>query len=133
MIRLKRVYERAGREDGKRYLVERLWPRGVKKEALRMDGWMKDAAPSTKLRKWFGHDPKKWEEFKRRYRKELEVNSEGVKQILEAMRKGDVTLIYSSHDAEHNNAVALEQYLEERSKRLNGELGGGNARHAGFA
>jgi uncharacterized protein YeaO (DUF488 family) len=133
MIRLKRVYEKAGREDGKRYLVERLWPRGVKKEALRMDGWMKDAAPSTKLRKWFGHDPKKWEEFKRRYRKELEVNSEGVKQILEAMRKGDVTLIYSSHDAEHNNAVALEQYLEERSKRLNGELGGGNARHAGFA
>ena len=133
MIRLKRVYERAGREDGKRYLVERLWPRGVKKEALRMDGWMKDAAPSTKLRKWFGHDPKKWEEFKRRYRKELDANPEGVRQILEAMRKGDVTLIYSSHDAEHNNAVALEQYLEERSKRLNGELGGGNARHAGFA
>src|SRR5579883_273032 len=116
-----------------------IWWSGCGREASRrrrcewMDGWMKDAAPSTKLRKWFGHDPKKWEEFKRRYRKELEVNSEGVKQILEAMRKGDVTLIYSSHDAEHNNAVALEQYLEERSKRLNGELGGGNARHAGFA
>jgi uncharacterized protein YeaO (DUF488 family) len=131
MIRLKRVYEKAGREDGKRYLVERLWPRGVKKEALRMDGWVKDAAPSTKLRKWFGHDPKKWEEFKRRYRKELDANPEGVRQILEAMRKGDVTLIYSSHDAEHNNAVALEQYLEERSKRLSGKLGGGNARRAG--
>jgi len=131
MIRLKRVYEKAGREDGKRYLVERLWPRGVKKEALRMDGWVKDAAPSTKLRKWFGHDPKKWEEFKRRYRKELDANPEGVRQILEAMRKGDVTLIYSSRDAEHNNAVALEQYLEERSKRLSGKLGGGNARRAG--
>ncbi len=131
MIRMKRVYEKAGREDGKRYLVERLWPRGVKKEALRMDGWVKDAAPSTKLRKWFGHDPKKWEEFKRRYRKELDANPEGVRQILEAMRKGDVTLIYSSHDAEHNNAVALEQYLEERSKRLSGKLGGGNARRAG--
>jgi uncharacterized protein YeaO (DUF488 family) len=131
MIRLKRVYEKAGREDGKRYLVERLWPRGVKKEALRMDGWVKDAAPSTKLRKWFGHDPKKWEEFKRRYRKELDANPEGVRQILEAMRKGDVTLIYSSHDAEHNNAVALEQYLEERSKRLSGKLGVGNARRAG--
>jgi uncharacterized protein YeaO (DUF488 family) len=131
MIRLKRVYEEAGREDGKRYLVERLWPRGVKKEALRMDGWVKDAAPSTKLRKWFGHDPKKWEEFKRRYRKELDANPEGVRQILEAMRKGDVTLIYSSRDAEHNNAVALEQYLEERSKRLSGKLGGGNARRAG--
>jgi len=131
MIRLKRVYEKAGREDGKRYLVERLWPRGVKKEALRMDGWLKDAAPSTKLRKWFGHDPKKWEEFKRRYRKELDANPEGVRQILEAMRKGDVTLIYSSHDAEHNNAVALGQYLEERSKRLSGKPGGGNARRAG--
>jgi uncharacterized protein YeaO (DUF488 family) len=131
MIRLKRVYEKAGREDGKRYLVERLWPRGVKKEALRMDGWVKDAAPSTKLRKWFGHDPKKWEEFKRRYRKELDANPEGVRQILEAMRKGDVTLIYSSHDAEHNNAVALEQYLEERSKRLSGKPGGGNDRRAG--
>ncbi len=131
MIRLKRVYEKAGRGDGKRYLVERLWPRGVKKEALRMDGWVKDAAPSTKLRKWFGHDPKKWEEFKRRYRKELDANPEGVRQILEAMRKGDVTLIYSSRDAEHNNAVALEQYLEERSKRLSGKLGGGNARRAG--
>ncbi|HZS72604.1 MAG TPA: DUF488 domain-containing protein [Candidatus Acidoferrum sp.] len=131
MIRLKRVYEKAGRGDGKRYLVERLWPRGVKKEALRMDGWLKDAAPSTKLRKWFGHDPKKWEEFKRRYRKELDANPEGVRQILEAMRKGDVTLIYSSRDAEHNNAVALGQYLEERSKRLSGKLGGGNARRAG--
>ena len=96
-----------------------------------MDGWLKDAAPSTKLRKWFGHDPKKWEEFKRRYRKELDANPEGVRQILEAMRKGDVTLIYSSRDAEHNNAVALGQYLEERSKRLSGKLGGGNARRAG--
>jgi len=119
MVRLERAYDKAGRGGGKRYLVERLWPRGVKKTALRMDAWLKDAAPSTELRKWFGHEPKKWKEFQRRYRKELDGNPEAVNEILEAARKGDVTLIYSAHDEEHNNAVALKQYVDEKLKWRN--------------
>ncbi|MCP5426382.1 MAG: DUF488 domain-containing protein [Gammaproteobacteria bacterium] len=114
MIHVKRVYEKAEKSDGTRFLVERLWPRGVKKDALRMDAWLKDVAPSTELRKWFNHDPGKWKEFQRRYRVELDRCSATWEPILAAAKKGAVTLLFSSHDMEHNNAVALKIYLETR-------------------
>lgn len=116
MIQLKRVYDKAAPEDGQRFLVERLWPRGIKKSALRIDAWLKELGPSTSLRKWFGHDPKRWEEFRRRYFQELEKNVEACKPIQRAAARGSVTLIYSSHDEEHNNAVALKEFLEAKSK-----------------
>ncbi len=116
-IRLKRAYEPADPRDGTRFLVERLWPRGVKKEALQVRAWLKDAAPSTELRQWFGHDPSKWTEFKRRYRRELDRHPEEWTPILEAARHDDVTLVYSSHDQQHNNAVALKEYLDARLGR----------------
>ena len=111
MLKLKRAYEPASREDGQRFLVERLWPRGVKKTSLRLDAWLKDVAPSAELRQRFGHDPKKWEEFRQLYRAELERHPEVCDPILKAARGGAVTLVYSSHDREHNNAVALRDYV----------------------
>ncbi len=111
MIALKRAYEPAGPRDGKRFLVERLWPRGVRKSALRIDGWLKDVAPSAFLRRWFSHDPAKWKEFCRRYFRELQGNA-AVEALRQAAQRGRVTLVYSSHDTEHNNAVALKEYLE---------------------
>ncbi len=114
MIRVKRVYEQPEAGDGKRFLVERLWPRGMKKENLRMYAWLKDVAPSDELRHWFGHDPDKWEEFRRRYFTELEENCDSWKPLLEAARRGAVTLLYSAHDQEHNNAVALKAFLEDK-------------------
>ncbi len=116
MIRLKRVYEPAGDQDGTRFLVERLWPRGIKKSALHMEAWLKDAAPSTELRQWFQHDPARWEEFRRRYGEELKTRPDAWQPILEAARRGTVSLLYSSHDQEHNNAVALKMFLEGRLK-----------------
>lgn len=112
MIKTKRVYDEADKSDGTRLLIERLWPRGVKKDSLPLAGWLKDAGPSTELRKWFSHDPAKWEEFQKRYFAELTENPEAWRPIIEAARKGTVTLIYSSHDTEHNNAVALQKYLK---------------------
>ncbi|HEX8960038.1 MAG TPA: DUF488 domain-containing protein [Geobacteraceae bacterium] len=117
MIRVKRVYETAEAADGKRFLVERLWPRGMKKESLKMDGWMKDVAPSDALRHWFGHDPTKWEEFRHRYTAELKENSDSWQQLLTEARHGTVTLLYSAHDLEHNNAVALKEFLDARLKK----------------
>jgi uncharacterized protein YeaO (DUF488 family) len=114
MIKLKRVYESMGNDDGKKFLVERLWPRGVKKIALANAVWLKDVAPSTELRKWFGHEPKKWKEFQRRYRVELKEHQAVLESILEAARRGTVTLLYSSHDTEHNNAVVLRDYLQRK-------------------
>ena len=116
MIQIKRVYEPAVSEDGKRFLVERLWPRGIKKSELRIDAWLKELGPSTSLRKWFGHDPKRWDEFRRRYFEELEKNIEACKPIERAAARGRVTLVYSSHDEEHNNAVALKEFLEAKWK-----------------
>lgn len=113
MIQLKRVYEPASRADGARFLVERLWPRGIKKEDLKLDGWLKDVAPSTALRQWFGHDPDKWPEFQKRYVEELKQHPEAWKPLLESARRGPATLLYSSHDAEHNNAVALKKFLDK--------------------
>ncbi len=114
MIKLKRVYESMGNDDGKKFLVERLWPRGVKKTALANAVWLKDVAPSTELRKWFGHDPKKWEDFQRRYRVELKEHQAVLGTILDAARRGTVTLLYSSRDTEHNNAVVLRDYLQRK-------------------
>ncbi len=127
MIRLKRAYEPASREDGKRFLVERLWPRGTRKASLRLDAWLKEVAPSTELRRWFSHDPKKWSEFQKRYRAELEQHPEACNPVLEAARHGTVTLIYSSHDREHNNAVALRDYLEGRLSMGGREVSRGSA------
>jgi uncharacterized protein YeaO (DUF488 family) len=111
-IALKRAYDPSSKSDGARFLVERLWPRGVKKTSLQIDAWIKDAAPSTELRKWFAHDPAKWKEFRRRYFAELKDRRTTLQPILDAGQKGPVTLIYSSHDTEHNNAVALKEFLE---------------------
>ena len=116
MIRTKRVTEPSARSDGLRFLAERLWPRGVKKTELKLDGWLKEVAPSTELRKWFHHDPAKWTEFKRRYKAELNSNPEAWQPILDTARKGTVTLLFSSHDAEHNNVVAFKNYLEAKRK-----------------
>jgi uncharacterized protein YeaO (DUF488 family) len=113
MIQLKRAYDPASRTDGARFLVERLWPRGVKKTSLKIiKDWLKEAGPSTELRKWFSHDPAKWNEFRRRYFDELKANPAAWQPILGAARHGTVTLIYSSHDTEHNNAVALQEFLQ---------------------
>ena len=118
MIALKRAYEPARAEDGQRFLVERLWPRGVKKAALRISGWLKDVAPSTELRKWFSHDPAKWDEFRRRYFAELDAHRDALQPLLDAAREGKVTLVSSSHDQEHNNAVALKEYLESELSQV---------------
>ena len=112
MIALKRVYEPAEEQDGTRILVERLWPRGVRKDALMLDAWLKDVAPSTALRRWFGHDPTRWQEFCTRYTAELDARPEAWAPIIQADRSGTVTLLYSAHDSQHNNAVALKAYLE---------------------
>jgi uncharacterized protein YeaO (DUF488 family) len=114
MIQIKRVYEPATKEDGARFLVERLWPRGMRKDELHMDGWCKNVAPSADLRRWFSHDPAKWKEFQRRYRTELARNPEACKPLLDAAKKGTITLLYSAHDTEHNNATVLKAYLQER-------------------
>ena len=117
MIKLKRAYDPPASSDGSRFLVERLWPRGIKKTALKMDAWLKDVAPSTELRKWFGHDPEKWSEFRKRYFVQLRRSGAAVEVLLEAAWKGTVTLLYSSHETEHNNAVALKEFLDTRLKR----------------
>lgn len=114
MIQLRRVYDEPGRREGARFLVERLWPRGIRKDELQMDGWQKEAGPSAELRKWFNHDPEKWDEFERRYFAELDSRPEAWTPLLKAAEQGSVTLLYSSHDREHNNAVALKAYLEAK-------------------
>jgi uncharacterized protein YeaO (DUF488 family) len=113
-IQLKRAYDPPMPEDGRRFLVERLWPRGVRKANLRLDGWLKDIAPSPQLRRWFGHDPKKWPEFKRRYFGELREHEDALEPLRAASRRGAVTLVYGSHDTEHNAAVALREYVAGR-------------------
>lgn len=113
MIEIKRVYDSLEAGNGPRFLVERLWPRGIKKEALHMDAWLKEVAPSPELRQWFGHDPQKWEEFQRRYRAELDAHPETWQPLLEAARRGNVTLLYSARDTQHNSALLLKNYLEK--------------------
>jgi len=113
-IHVKRAYDPPAKNDGFRVLVDRVWPRGLTKDKLKLDEWLKDVAPSTDLRKWFGHDPAKWGTFRDRYFRELKARDEPVKQLREKARKGDVTLVFGAKDAEHNNATALKEYLEHR-------------------
>lgn len=110
-IQIRRVYEPPALEDGARLLVDRLWPRGVKKERLQLAGWLKEIAPSAPLRQWFDHDPAKWKEFQRRYSAELEKNRKAWQPVLQAARGGKVTLLFAAKDAEHNNAGALKTFL----------------------
>lgn len=113
MIRLKRVYESPSREDGYRVLVERLWPRGISKDSAGIDLWLKEAGASPELRRWFGHDPQRWEEFRRRYFGELRERTAVVKLLRELVgEKGTVTFVFAARDREHNNAVALKEFLE---------------------
>ena len=116
-VKLKRVYDQESPDDGSRFLVERLWPRGIRKAAMHYDDWLKDVGPCTELRKWFGHDPEKWDEFRRKYFAELDANAAAWQPIIAAARKGVVTLLYSSHDEEHNNAVALREYLIRKLRK----------------
>ncbi|HEX5484163.1 MAG TPA: DUF488 family protein [Terriglobia bacterium] len=115
MIQIKRVYDPAAAGDGRRFLIERLWPRGIKKTDLKIEGWVKEAGPSTELRKWFNHDPAKWDGFRQRYSRELDKRPSVWRPILAASEGGTVTLIYSSHDAQYNNAVALAEYLKKKT------------------
>lgn len=118
MIRVKRVYEPVASGDGARFLVDRFWPRGVQKEGLHLTGWLKEVAPSDGLRKWFGHDPEKWKEFRHRYEAELDRHPEAWRPLLAAVRTGTVTLVYGSRDAEHNNAIVLKAYVEAKLKNI---------------
>jgi len=120
-VKVKRIYEAPDPSDGTRVLVDRLWARGLTKEKAALDLWLKDIAPSTELRKWFSHDPAKWEEFQKRYRAELETNDAAVARLREELRKGPVTLLYAARDQEHNEALVLRDYLVRRSAR--GESG----------
>lgn len=118
MIRIKRVYEELGDDDGHRILIDRLWPRGISKENAHIDLWLKEIAPSTELRKWFNHDPEKWEEFKKLYRDELSEKKEMINQIKELEQKHEtVTLLFSAKDTEHANAKVLLEVLEEKKSK----------------
>jgi uncharacterized protein YeaO (DUF488 family) len=112
MLKVKRVYEEPSKEDGFRILLERLWPRGMSKDRAAVDLWLKEVAPSPELRKWFAHDPAKWEEFRRRYKKELEKKTDEIHLLLNKSQEGTVTLVYAAHDQEHNSALLLKQHLE---------------------
>jgi uncharacterized protein YeaO (DUF488 family) len=113
-IRIKRIYEPPAKGDGQRVLVDRIWPRGVSRKAAALDLWLKDIAPSTPLRKWFGHDPSRFAAFRDRYRRELEENPGPVSELAALARQGNVLLLYSAHDEHNNQAVVLAEYLSER-------------------
>jgi uncharacterized protein YeaO (DUF488 family) len=114
MVDVVRVYEAENAGAGSRFLVDRLWPRGIRREPLRLEGWVKDVAPSSELRRWFAHDPEKWPEFKRRYAAELDEKPEAWKPILDAALSGGAVLLYGSKEQRYNNAVALKEYLEDK-------------------
>jgi uncharacterized protein YeaO (DUF488 family) len=116
-IHTKRIYDPPARGDGARVLVDRIWPRGIRKEEVALDLWLKEAAPSTELRKWFGHEPEKWPEFQRRYALELDGKAEVLRALDTLLAKGPVTLLFSAKDVERNNAEALRAYLSSRRRR----------------
>jgi len=113
MIKIKRIYDAPTPDDGSRILVDRLWPRGLSKEKAKVDLWLKEIAPSNELRKWYGHDPKKWTEFRKKYFKDLDMKRDLANQIVQKMKEGDVTLLYSSKEEKFNNAIALKEYIIE--------------------
>jgi uncharacterized protein YeaO (DUF488 family) len=110
-VKLKRAYETPTADDGTRILIDRLWPRGITKERAAIDQWMKDISPSTELRKWFGHDPARWDEFRRRYSKEVHQHAKLLDQLRSLAREGPITLVYSAHDEKHNDAVELRELI----------------------
>jgi len=112
-IAIKRIYEPPARDDGQRVLVDRLWPRGIRKEDAALDAWLKDIAPTSELRKWFGHDPARFDAFSERYRRELDENGAAVEELRELIGKGDVTLLYAAHDEHCNQARVLADYMEK--------------------
>ena len=118
-IRIKRVYENPAKEDGKRILVDRLWPRGLSKEKAKIDVWLKDIAPTTELRKWFDHDPAKWKEFKKRYHQELKNNKEQVILLNKQIKNRVVTLVYAAKDEQHNEALVLSEWIQRRLQVVN--------------
>jgi uncharacterized protein YeaO (DUF488 family) len=111
-IRLRRAFEPPSPDDGRRFLVDRVWPRGVSKADMRIDGWLRDVAPSDDLRRWFGHDPARWEEFAARYRQELAARPDALAPLIEAARNGPITLVYGARDERHNQAVVLKDVLD---------------------
>jgi uncharacterized protein YeaO (DUF488 family) len=113
MIKLKRAYEKPAKDDGERILVERLWPRGLTKLEAKIDLWLKEIAPSTELRRWFGHDPDKWDGFRQRYQKELRDKDDLIKLLKRKAKAGTITLIYAARDEEHNSALVLKQFLQK--------------------
>lgn len=113
-IGVARAYDPPGDDDGARYLVDRVWPRGIRKDALRIEQWLRDVAPTNELRRWFGHDPQRWDDFVERYRAELDANRAAWEPLLEAASQGPITLVYGARDPEHNQAVALRDYLERK-------------------
>lgn len=115
MIRCKRIYEQPSRDDGRRVLVDRLWPRGISRETARIDDWLKELAPSDQLRHWYGHDPARWDEFRHRYRLELADKDPLLDQLLREAGQGPVTLLFAAKDAEHSNAAVLKEFLEEHT------------------
>ena len=119
-VRIRRVYDTPTPEDGRRILVDRIWPRGLTREAAAIDAWVRDVAPSTALRKWFGHDPARWDEFARRYRQELETHPAAVQALVDAVGEGPATLVYGARDEAHNQAVVLQQILDERLAKAEG-------------
>ena len=114
MVRIKRVYDDPAPDDGIRVLVDRIWPRGISKERAQIDHWLKEVSPSTGLRKWFGHDPRRWDEFRQRYRNELAENPAPFEELVELVRNGPVTLVYSARDEEHTQAIALREMVVDR-------------------
>ena len=129
MIKLKRAYDAAGADDGARFLVERLWPRGVKKTDLPIDAWLKDIAPSTALRQWYQHDVTKWPDFRKRYLAELKGNQPALEPLVRAAKHGPVTLVYSAHDTEHNSALVLQEYLQNKLHRGSAHAHDASAEH----
>ena len=113
MIKIKRIYDPASTDDGKRIYIDRLWPRGMKKEEVKIDEWLKEISPSDGLRKWFGHDPSKYAEFKRRYKRELEKHSQILERIKKEGKRETVTLLFSAKDVEHNNATVMREILNQ--------------------
>ena len=112
MLKIKRIYDSVSADDGRRILVDRLWPRGIKKNEAKIDEWLKDIAPSDELRKWFSHEPSKWQEFKKRYRSELKKNSGLIERLIAESKRGTITLLFAAKDKEHNNAVVLKEVIE---------------------
>ena len=116
MVRIKRIYDQPEPDDGQRILVDRLWPRGIARESARLDGWLKELAPSDGLRRWFGHDPERWEEFQARYRQELAQQAAQLEQLRHVAATGVLTLLFAARDIDRNNAVVLKEVLETDKK-----------------